>query len=183
MPEVVCNTSPLLYLHQLGQIDLLPRLYAEVIVPGAVLREIEARLSWLWSKHEAGNTRLGISPVRTDGTCRWGAIDLDAHGADDADRLPGALAVAAGVEALKLTPYLERSRGGKGWHVWIFLHEPGERAADLHRLLALPGNRGATGRCVPFIERAQVHPRAVFRWCAPTRRRSASCGPLARRTG
>jgi predicted nucleic acid-binding protein len=42
MREVVSNTSPLLYLHQLGSIDLLPALYAEVLVPMSVVDELSA---------------------------------------------------------------------------------------------------------------------------------------------
>jgi len=40
--EVVSNTSPLLYLHQVGQLDLLHRLYEQVIVPAAVRDELRA---------------------------------------------------------------------------------------------------------------------------------------------
>lgn len=42
MPEVVSNTSPLQYLHQLGLLDLLPRLVGRVTVPQAVVDELEA---------------------------------------------------------------------------------------------------------------------------------------------
>lgn len=40
MPEVVCNTSPLQYLHQLGLLHLLPALAAKVIIPPAVAEEL-----------------------------------------------------------------------------------------------------------------------------------------------
>lgn len=40
MREVVSNTSPLQYLHQAGQIDLLPRLYHRVLVPTPVVAEL-----------------------------------------------------------------------------------------------------------------------------------------------
>jgi predicted nucleic acid-binding protein len=40
MPEVIVDTSPLQYLHQLGLLDLLPSFYGEVLVPEAVVREI-----------------------------------------------------------------------------------------------------------------------------------------------
>ena len=40
MPEVICNTSPLQYLHQIGQLGLLPRLVGRVIVPVAVVDEL-----------------------------------------------------------------------------------------------------------------------------------------------
>lgn len=40
MPEVVCNTSPLQYLHQIGALDVLPALYGRILVPLAVVKEI-----------------------------------------------------------------------------------------------------------------------------------------------
>jgi predicted nucleic acid-binding protein len=42
MPEVVSNTSPLLYLHQLGSIALLPALYSRVLIPASVVDELAA---------------------------------------------------------------------------------------------------------------------------------------------
>lgn len=42
MPEVVSNTSPLQYLHQLGLLDLLPRLVGHITIPQAVVDELEA---------------------------------------------------------------------------------------------------------------------------------------------
>ena len=42
MREVVSNTSPLLYLHQLRSIDLLPRLYSQILVPASVVEELAA---------------------------------------------------------------------------------------------------------------------------------------------
>ena len=44
MPDrfVVCNTSPLLYLHQVNQLDLFPRLYGKVSIPEAVRVELQA---------------------------------------------------------------------------------------------------------------------------------------------
>jgi uncharacterized protein len=43
MPDssVIVNTSPLLYLHQVGCLNLLQHLYAEVLTPGAVVGELE----------------------------------------------------------------------------------------------------------------------------------------------
>ena len=42
MPEVVCNTSPLQYLHQIGVLDILPAIYGRILVPQAVVDEISA---------------------------------------------------------------------------------------------------------------------------------------------
>ena len=39
-PEVMVNTSPLLYLHQLGYLELLQRLYSQILTPSAVIEEL-----------------------------------------------------------------------------------------------------------------------------------------------
>lgn len=39
-PSVITNTSPLLYLHQIGHLKLLQKLYQIVIVPPAVVEEL-----------------------------------------------------------------------------------------------------------------------------------------------
>ena len=41
MPEAVSNTSPLLYLHRVGLLELLPELFGQLWVPGAVDRELK----------------------------------------------------------------------------------------------------------------------------------------------
>jgi len=40
--EYISNTSPLQYLHQIGELDLLPRLFRRIVVPGAVEAELAA---------------------------------------------------------------------------------------------------------------------------------------------
>jgi predicted nucleic acid-binding protein len=40
MPEVISNTTPLQYLHQLGCLDFLSQLYQQVIVPQSVVDEL-----------------------------------------------------------------------------------------------------------------------------------------------
>lgn len=40
MPDLVCNTSVLQYLHGLGRLDLLPQLSRMVFVPSAVVAEL-----------------------------------------------------------------------------------------------------------------------------------------------
>ena len=42
MPDVICNTSPLQYLHQIGQLSILPALVGSIIVPPSVLVELDA---------------------------------------------------------------------------------------------------------------------------------------------
>ena len=41
MPDVICNTSPLQYLYQIGYLELLPRLVSRIVVPTAVAAELE----------------------------------------------------------------------------------------------------------------------------------------------
>lgn len=42
MREVFCNTSPLQYLHQLGLLPVLRTLAERIVVPPAVVQELEA---------------------------------------------------------------------------------------------------------------------------------------------
>lgn len=49
MADVIFNTSPLQYLHQVGQIDLLSKLFRRIVVPEAVVAEL------------AAGRRLGVS--------------------------------------------------------------------------------------------------------------------------
>jgi predicted nucleic acid-binding protein len=42
LPEVISNTSPMQYLHQLGLLHLLPALVSQVILPPAVVVELAA---------------------------------------------------------------------------------------------------------------------------------------------
>lgn len=39
---VIVNTSPLFYLHKLGHLNLLEKLYGEIVIPNAVVTEIAA---------------------------------------------------------------------------------------------------------------------------------------------
>lgn len=41
MSEIICDTSPIQYLHQIGQLTLLSRLAGNVIVPFHVVQELE----------------------------------------------------------------------------------------------------------------------------------------------
>lgn len=41
MPDVICNTSPIQYLHQLQLLHILPALSGRVIIPPAVVDELE----------------------------------------------------------------------------------------------------------------------------------------------
>jgi predicted nucleic acid-binding protein len=45
LPEIICNTSPLQYLHQIGQLSIIPALVGSIIVPPAVLVELNAGIA------------------------------------------------------------------------------------------------------------------------------------------
>ncbi len=45
MPEIICNTSPLQYLHQIGQLSIIPAIVGSIIVPPAVLVELDVGIT------------------------------------------------------------------------------------------------------------------------------------------
>ena len=82
MAEIICNTSPLQYLYQLGLLELLPKLAEKIIVPSAVFAEIEigrensvdlpdlSTLEWIEIRQAK---RSVISPSAFD----WGAGETE----------------------------------------------------------------------------------------------------------
>ncbi|NET57983.1 MAG: DUF3368 domain-containing protein [Symploca sp. SIO2E6] len=40
MTRAISNTSPMLYLHRIGKLDWLPEIFAEILVPSAVVNEL-----------------------------------------------------------------------------------------------------------------------------------------------
>ncbi|HPS02826.1 MAG TPA: hypothetical protein PLA90_14905, partial [Candidatus Sumerlaeota bacterium] len=89
---------------------------------------------------EKGRYRLGAYTPAPGGKTKWLCIDLDGAGHADALADPDEAARRT-LEAFRqrgLPAYLERSGGGKGWHVWCFFAEPiyAARARRLALLLA-----------------------------------------------
>jgi predicted nucleic acid-binding protein len=41
VPEAICDTSPIQYLHQIGFLHLLPEFYTRIVVPPAVVDELD----------------------------------------------------------------------------------------------------------------------------------------------
>lgn len=82
--------------------------------------------------HTLGERCVGVYPVCGDDKVSWWAVDFDAPKASTglpiADPFPVVLAEAkaqvAAFERAGLTAYIERSRSGKGAHVWGFFAEP-----------------------------------------------------------
>ena len=82
---------------------------------------------------EDGADVLGVYPLLPDGTCRFIVFDFDNHekGAEKTDFANTNDEWHEEVDALRLicerngiTPLVERSRSGRGAHVWIFFKKP-----------------------------------------------------------
>jgi predicted nucleic acid-binding protein len=75
LTNVICNTSPFQYLHQIDQLRILPALAGKIIVPSAVVDELAAgrvagvdlpdlsQLDWVIVQNPAGQSAL---PLITD---------------------------------------------------------------------------------------------------------------------
>ena len=73
-----------------------------------------------------GHFRIGAYAPAPDGTTRWLCLDFDGgdHAEALADPTTTALAVYRIFESAGMRPYLERSGGGHGWHLWCFFDPP-----------------------------------------------------------
>ena len=76
---------------------------------------------------------IGVYPLLTDGTCRFLVYDFDNHekGAEKKDFANGDDTWIEEVEAMRkicvlngIDPLVERSRSGRGAHIWIFFDKP-----------------------------------------------------------
>ncbi|MFH2000492.1 MAG: hypothetical protein ABIK28_12475, partial [Planctomycetota bacterium] len=74
-----------------------------------------------------GRYRIGSYAPDMKGKVRWLCIDVDG-GEDHADALEDPEGCAREIfnifKAHGFTPYLERSGGGCGWHIWVFFNHP-----------------------------------------------------------
>jgi TOTE conflict system primase-like protein len=69
----------------------------------------------MWQKHLSGERPFGPIPIRADGKCRWGSIDIDQYEGN-------VLEVIARVERAELPLVATRSKSG-GLHLYAFLSE------------------------------------------------------------
>jgi hypothetical protein len=118
LADVIVNTSPLQYLHQVGQLDLFPKLFGRIIIPEAVVAEL------------AAGRRLGVSLPEPE-ALEW--VDLRSP----ASPVGGLLSWDLGAgESAVLTLALENPGS------WVVLDDKLARQATLHLNLPLLGTAG-----------------------------------------
>ena len=80
-----------------------------------------------WVEHLQGGKGLGIIPIRSDNTCKWGAIDVDNYDTDHK-------LLVKKLRENKIPAIVGRSKSG-GAHIWLFVKRyiP---AADMQRKMA-----------------------------------------------
>ncbi|HXR07519.1 MAG TPA: DUF3368 domain-containing protein [Candidatus Acidoferrum sp.] len=118
MADVIVNTSPLQYLHQVGQFDLFRKLFGRIIVPDAVAAEI------------AAGRQLGLSLPEPKAT-EW--IDLRSPASPAAGLLSWELGAG---ESAVLSLALENPGS------WAVLDDKMARQAAVHLHLPLLGTAG-----------------------------------------
>lgn len=99
---------------------------------GCPYRSWEPLTEQVVESHLRGERTIGVYPLLPDGFCRFLALDFD-----DAESETAAQAFCQVCQEAKIPVALERSRSGKGYHVWIFFSEAVEAwaARRLGRLL------------------------------------------------
>jgi predicted nucleic acid-binding protein len=73
---VVADTSPINYLILIGQIELLPRLYTRILIPAAVLAELNHRLVPKPVQEWASNAPRWFEVLTPKTNLRLGQLDL-----------------------------------------------------------------------------------------------------------
>jgi putative DNA primase/helicase len=105
-------------------------------VTGIVTTEHAPVTPELWQRHLSGTYGLGVVPMLEDGTCVWGAVDLDVYDVDPAR-------IAAQGKALGIPAIVCVSKSG-GKHVFLWARVPmpaslmRQRLAEVAKVLGYP---------------------------------------------
>lgn len=102
----------------------------------------------LWDEHLAGDSPLGVIPIRTDNTCSWGCVDVDKY--ENVD-LPG---LVQRIAKLTLPLIVARSKSG-GAHLFLFTKEPVPAADMRHKLEEISAILGFGGSEI-FPKQTQI---------------------------
>jgi predicted nucleic acid-binding protein len=93
LADIICHTAPLQYLHQLGLLNLLPRLATRVLVPPAIMDELvvgratgsklpdPSALRWLQVRRPTGAPTMPLTPDVGPGELEVIALALATTGA------------------------------------------------------------------------------------------------------
>ena len=101
----------------------------------------------LWEKHLAGESGLGIIPIKDNNCCHWGAIDIDTYNLDHSNLIKQ-------VEKHNLPGVVCRSKSG-GAHLYFFFTQE-LAAADLQpKLMSIAALLGYAGSEV-FPKQQQI---------------------------
>ena len=125
-----------------GKAKSKSRLIYETVSPAVIQRHLEGRVS------------IGIAPIRSDGTCNFGAIDIDDYKYDLKD-------VVAAIEdfGMPLCPCYSKS---KKLHIYVFF-EDAVPAEDVQKILRWYANAFACGKKVEiFPKQAKAHSTQSF---------------------
>jgi len=118
LADVIVNTSPLQYLHQIGQLELFPKLFGRIILPEAVVAEL------------ATGRMLGVSLPEPE-ALEW--IDLRSPASPVGGQLSWDLGAG---ESAVLSLALEHPGS------WVVLDDKLARQAAVHLNLPLLGTAG-----------------------------------------
>lgn len=101
----------------------------------------------MWRQHLSGARPLGVVPVRPDGTCSWGSIDVDVYDGDH-------LKIVSQVERdrLPLVPCISKSGG---LHLFLFLEQPTSAKSVISGLREMSAMLGLAGSEI-FPKQTQV---------------------------
>ncbi len=137
-PEAILNTSPLLYLHRAGLLDLLPRIFTSCSTTAYVLEELEAGRKQGWdvpSHDHLAFVRLSMPDHLPE---EWLSLDL---GMGESSVIALAVQVGTGVVILD-DLQARRVASAAGLQVWGTL-----------RILIEAKRLGAISSVGPFIDK------------------------------
>lgn len=126
--------------------------------------DVKKIITHLVGYKEDGTDVIGVYPLLPDGTCRFIVFDFDNHekGAEDMDYANtdnewhdevDALRKMCGLNGIK--PLVERSRSGRGAHVWIFFQRaiPASKARNFGFLLLDKGANSINLKSFHYYDR------------------------------
>jgi hypothetical protein len=78
----------------------------------------------LLKQHFNGRCILGVYPLLTDANTHFIAFDIDQHEESDPEPFPVVQAIVEVLESQEVPFYVEKSKSGRGFHIWIFFSGP-----------------------------------------------------------